>query len=170
MHRTTVPIDDGISLLRRAVELEPDAARQAELWFQIGHASALKYDGQGMVEAMTRALELGADPALIYPELAYQWALRTGMWQNPLDGSLSDGWIERGLAESADQSPARVKALLAKSMAAEDVEAARTALAISNQLGDTKLRLVAAKPKETTGDLAESLRASLAAAKGKKVA
>jgi len=34
----------------------------------------------------------------------------------------------------------------------------------------TKLRLVAAKPKEATGDLAESLRASLAATKGKKVA
>ncbi|MGZ5724202.1 MAG: non-homologous end joining protein Ku [Caldimonas sp.] len=35
----------------------------------------------------------------------------------------------------------------------------------------TKLRLVAAKPKEATGDLAESLRASLATtAKGKKVA
>ena len=37
----------------------------------------------------------------------------------------------------------------------------------------TKLKLVAAKPKEATGDLAESLRASLAAtapAKGKKVA
>jgi DNA end-binding protein Ku len=35
----------------------------------------------------------------------------------------------------------------------------------------TKLRLVSAKPKEATGDLAESLRASLAAtAKGKKVA
>ena len=34
----------------------------------------------------------------------------------------------------------------------------------------TKLKLVAAKPKAATGDLAESLRASLAAAKGKKVA
>jgi DNA end-binding protein Ku len=34
----------------------------------------------------------------------------------------------------------------------------------------TKLRLVAAKPKEASGDLAESLRASLAAARGKQVA
>jgi DNA end-binding protein Ku len=34
----------------------------------------------------------------------------------------------------------------------------------------TKLRLVAAKPKEATGDLAGSLRASLAAARGKRVA
>ena len=34
----------------------------------------------------------------------------------------------------------------------------------------TRLRLVAARPKEATGDLAESLRASLAATKGKKVA
>jgi len=34
----------------------------------------------------------------------------------------------------------------------------------------TKLKLVAAKPKEATSDLAESLRASLAQAKGKKVA
>jgi DNA end-binding protein Ku len=34
----------------------------------------------------------------------------------------------------------------------------------------TKLRLVTPKPKEATSDLAESLRASLAASKGKKVA
>ena len=34
----------------------------------------------------------------------------------------------------------------------------------------TKLRLVAAKPKQASGDLVESLRASLAAGKGKKVA
>src|SRR5207248_2861194 len=50
-------IDDGIALLRRAAELEQDRTRQAEIWFEIGHACALKYDGEGFVGAMHRALE-----------------------------------------------------------------------------------------------------------------
>jgi hypothetical protein len=133
-------IEDAISMLRRAVELEPEPARQAELWFAIGHASALQYDGQGMVAAMERALELGADPGLIYPELAYQWAMRTGMWRSPLGESQYDEWITRASAASPDASPARVKALLAKSMATDEVEPARAALAIANQIGEPLLR------------------------------
>ena len=154
-------IDDGISLLHRAVELEADQPRRAELWFQIGHASALKYDGQAMVAAMDRALELGADPGLVYPELAFQWALRTGMWQRRLDDSQSGHWIERALADSPDGSPGRVHALLAKSMAEDDVDAARAALVIANELGDPLLRWDAIGMLENTllmkGEFDESL-------------
>ncbi len=46
-------------------------AQQAELWYDIGHASALKYDGEGFVAAMEKALDLGAPEGLVYPELAY---------------------------------------------------------------------------------------------------
>jgi len=46
----------------------------------------------------------------------------------------------------------------------------RLAKLIEAKAKGTKLRLVSPKPKEATTDLAESLRASLAAAKGRKVA
>ena len=38
-------IDEGLSLLHRALELESDPRQQAELWHSIGHANALKFDG-----------------------------------------------------------------------------------------------------------------------------
>jgi class 3 adenylate cyclase/tetratricopeptide (TPR) repeat protein len=132
-------IDDGIAMLRRAVELEPDQARQAELWYTIGHASALKYDGEGLVAAMERALELGAPPGEVYPELAFQWAQRSGMWVRRLDDSLTEGWVNRAIADSPDGTPARVRALVAKSLRDDDVDAARTALALAERLDDPVL-------------------------------
>jgi class 3 adenylate cyclase/tetratricopeptide (TPR) repeat protein len=133
-------IDDGITMLRRAVELEPVHARQAELWYAIGHASALKYDGEALVAAMDRALELGASPGEVYPELAVQWAQRSGMWQSRLDDSLTAGWVTRALADSEDGTPARVRALVAKSLGHEDLDAARAALALADRLDDPVLR------------------------------
>src|SRR6266516_2336560 len=56
-------IDEGLALLRRAVELEPDPAEQGSLWYEIGRASALKYDGVGFVAAMEKALEVGGPAA-----------------------------------------------------------------------------------------------------------
>jgi tetratricopeptide (TPR) repeat protein len=134
-------IDDGISLLRRAVELEADPVRKAELWFAIGHASALKYDGAGLVEAMERALELGAAPGEVYPELAFQWALRSGMWQRRLDDALVEEWVQRAVAESAPETPMRIRALVAKSLFGEDLEAARSALALAERFDDPELRV-----------------------------
>jgi class 3 adenylate cyclase len=133
-------IDDGITLLRRAVDLEPDQAQQAELWYAIGHASALKYDGDGLVASMERALELGAPAGDVYTELAYQYAMRAGMWQRRLDDSLVEGWIERAVADSPDGTATRVRALVAWSMVHDDLEAARTALALVERLGDPLLR------------------------------
>jgi class 3 adenylate cyclase len=133
-------IDDGISLLRRAVELEPDQARQAELWYAIGHASALKYDGEGLVGSMERALELGAPSEEVYAELAFQHALRSGMWQRRLDDTLVEGWIERAVTDSVDGTPARVHGLVAQSIRHADPEAARAALALADRLGDPDLR------------------------------
>lgn len=133
-------IDDGIALLRRAVELEPDPSEQAELWYQIGHASALKYDGEAFVAAMERALELGAPKGKVYPELAYQTSMRAGMWQRQLESSLVEGWIERAITESAEGTAARVRALVARANWHDDLDAARTALAIADRLGDVQLR------------------------------
>jgi hypothetical protein len=133
-------IDDGIALLRRAAELEPEPTQQADLWYAIGHASALKYDGEAFVGALERALELGAPAGEVYAELAYQTAQRAGMWQRRLDTSLVEGWIERALAGSVEGTPASVRALVASSLWYSDLEAARAALAVAERLGDVELR------------------------------
>lgn len=129
-------IDDGISLLSRAVEQESDPAAKAGLWYAIGHASALKYDGEGFVAAMERAPELGAPPGEVYTELALQWSHRSGMWKVRLDDELTLNWVERAVAESPDGTPTRVRALVAQALGNSDVAAARAALALAERLGD----------------------------------
>ena len=157
-------IDDGVSLLRRAVELERVPAQQADMWYAIGHASALKYDGQGLVEAMEHALELGAPSGEVHAELAFQWALRSGMWQVRLDDSLTQRWITRAIADSPDGSPARVRALVAQSISADDLDAARAALAMAERLGDLVLRFDALGAVEVVlhekGEFLEALEVS----------
>jgi tetratricopeptide (TPR) repeat protein len=136
-------MDDGIALLRRAVELEPDSTVQAELWYQIGHASALKYDGEAFVAAMERALELGAPKGDVYTELAYQTSMRAGMWQRQLASSLVEGWIEQAIVESGEGTSARVRALVARANWYDNLDAARAALAIADTIGDVQLRFEA---------------------------
>ncbi len=133
-------IADGLEALRRAVALEQDPARQADLWYEIGHASALRYDGEGFVVAMERALELGAPEAKVYPELAYQTVQRMGMWQRRLDDRLMEGWIERAVEVAADGTPARVRALVASAVWHDDLAAARTAQTMADDLADVELR------------------------------
>ena len=83
-------IDDGLSLLHQALELETDPRLQAELWQSIGHANALKFDGPAFREAMENAVELGGSPAELYTELALQVVRRSGMWIRRPDPVLVD--------------------------------------------------------------------------------
>jgi hypothetical protein len=133
-------IDDGLALLRRAVELEPDPGPQAGLWFEIGRVSALKYDGTGFVAAMERALELGAPDGQVYAELAFQTTLRQGMWRQRLDASLVEGWIERAVAVTPEGTPSRVRALAAKAYWHDDLPSARAAVTVAEELGIVELR------------------------------
>ncbi len=133
-------IDDGLALLERAVELEPDLNQQAELWYEIGHARALKYDGEGFVSAMEQALALGASEAEVFPELAFQTVQRAGMWQQRLDDSLIESWIERAVEVAPVGTPARVRALATKAYWFDDLILGRAALAEADELGDVALR------------------------------
>src|SRR5205085_4831834 len=132
-------IDDGIALLRRAAELEQDRTRQAEIWFEIGHACALKYDGEGFVGAMQRALEFGAPEGKVYSELAHQTALRAGMWRRRLDTSLVEGWIQKAIMASAQGTAERVQALITEALWHDDVEGVRAALTMAEKTGSTEL-------------------------------
>lgn len=136
-------IDEGIELLEQALELERAVDRRVELWRALGRAQALRYDGEGFWKAMERALDENEDEELdaaIRAELAYETALRSGMWRHRPDADLVDGWIERAL-ESADPK-SRLRGLIAKSYwyptdaVAEAVEATQ----LAERIGDPELR------------------------------
>jgi DNA-binding SARP family transcriptional activator len=132
-------LDEQIGLLRRAVEFEP---AKAELWHAIARANARKYDQGGFRTAMLRAVEAsagGGDIAELYGELAFWDAFR---WGHTEDRELIDGWIDRAFELAAPASPARARALVARSYChPEEAEAAaREACAIAEGLPDVELR------------------------------
>ena len=110
-------LDDGIALLERALGLEDDPAVRAAIWRAIGEANALKFDGEAFWTAMQRSLELPSDAAFeadTYAELAFQTAIRSGMWISRPESALVERWIDRALDLAGDEGPARAKALLAR--------------------------------------------------------
>jgi hypothetical protein len=133
-------IDQGLALLRRAVSLETEPREQAAIWQRIGHACALKYDGEGFWQAMQQALDIGGPSAEVYADLALQSNQRAGMWVQQPDWSLVDGWIERALELAAEGSRIQGKAFAARALGYDDEAAARSALAIAERLGDLELR------------------------------
>ena len=135
-------LDDAISLLNRAVALEPDLAAQAAMWREIGHTSALRYDGDAFVAAMERSLETCTDPAVCadsYAELALQTSVRSSMWKRRPADELVEGWISRALELSGPESRARAKGLIARAAWSESEEAAREAGELAQRLGDVEL-------------------------------
>jgi class 3 adenylate cyclase len=136
-------IDEGLTLLRRAVSLEPEPRERAGIWQRIGQACALKYDGEGFWQAMQQALDTGGPSAEVYADLAFQTSQRYGMWVRQPDLTLLDGWIEQALELAEEGSRTRGKAFAARAMSYDDESAARSALAIAERLGDPGLRCTA---------------------------
>jgi class 3 adenylate cyclase/tetratricopeptide (TPR) repeat protein len=145
-------IDDGLELLRQALELEDDREGQVALWHSIGVAHALKFDGERFWVAMQRAIELcedRAELARLYADLAAHTVGRAGMWRRAPDDELVRGWIERALELADEGSAARATALVAQSMwerqddAGGSLHAAMEAATIGEQLGDRDLRAFA---------------------------
>ena len=133
-------ITEGLTLLHRAVALEPDPAGRARLWEEIGHANALRFDGEAFRAAMEHAVELGGPSAELYSELALQTARRSGMWQRPPDRQVVDDWIERALALAEAGSPTHARALAAAALWRKDEAAARELHQIAVRSGDAALR------------------------------
>jgi class 3 adenylate cyclase len=140
-------LDEALGLLDRALTLDPDRRTRAELWRAIARANALQYKGDGFWEAITRALEECDDPALeveLRAELAYETALRSGMWRSRPSRELVDGWIDLALASASPESTARAKALIARCywnpMGPDAPRAAREATQIAERLDDPEIR------------------------------
>jgi class 3 adenylate cyclase len=138
-------IEDAVSLLQRAVELESRRDAQVEIWREIGHAHAIYFDGKAFSAAMQRAIELADDDlttADLYADLAFQTMIRAGMWGVPPQADLVEDWIGRTLELAPPDTVARAKALIARCYAAYDKspELASEASGIAERLGDPAIR------------------------------
>jgi len=138
-------LGDAISLLQRALDLEEREQSRAELWRDIGHAHAMRYEGQAFWEAMQNSLEVCKDRATwgeTYSLLAFHTAARSGMWQRRPDHELVTGWIGRALELSEPETPTRVRALIAHAFwnPKEAPDAARQAERLAERLGDRELQ------------------------------
>jgi class 3 adenylate cyclase len=159
-------MQEGVSLLHRALELETSIPGQVELWREIAHANALYFDGEAFSSAMQQAIALAegsADTGDLYAELVFQTLVRAGMWRVLPDSELVDGWIDRALELERSESAARAKALIARCYAdyRKDPQLAREASAIAERLGEAELRSygfdVLSVTAFTSGDYEEAL-------------
>jgi tetratricopeptide (TPR) repeat protein len=132
-------IDEGLTLLHRSIELEPDAAEQARLWYELGRTSALKYDGEGFVAAMEKALELGAAPGDVYAELGFQTVQRAGMWKTRPEFGLVKSWIDRALAASEPGTTAYAHAIVARALWEQKDEYVHEAERVARDANDVEL-------------------------------
>jgi class 3 adenylate cyclase len=138
-------IDNGIALLRRALELEPPEAKQAELWRRVGTANALKFDGEAFWTAMQSSLKVCRDPevcAETYSELAFHTAARSTMWKRRPDRELVHSWVRRALEVAEPESPARIRALVARAYLERGnaLASAQEASKLAERLDDPELR------------------------------
>ncbi len=133
-------IDEGLSLLHQAVALQPEQQEQAKLWEEIGHANALKFDGESFREAIEQAIELGGASAERYTELALQTARRSGMWKRMPDRTLAESWLDRAFELAQPGTPTYSRALAAAALWRKDETAALELHAITEDAGDPDLR------------------------------
>jgi class 3 adenylate cyclase/tetratricopeptide (TPR) repeat protein len=141
---TRYELADAVTLLERAIALQPDRAGQARLWRRIGRAHALNYDGDAFMAAMTTALELAADErqrAETYAELAFEGTMRSGMWKRRISREQMEEWTTHALEGVAEGSEAHVKVLVGSvfwGLAGDSV--AQQASQFAERLGDLSLR------------------------------
>jgi class 3 adenylate cyclase len=132
-------LDDALAHLSRAAELAPG---DAAIWRAIGRVNALKFDGEAMWAAMHRAIQLtqgGEALADLYAELAFESAMRGGMWKRPLDHAFVQRWLARALELAEPGGVARARALVARSMWDDDAASAEQAIALAEPLDDPVL-------------------------------
>jgi len=138
-------LQDAVALLDRAIPLTDDKAR---LWRRIARAHALNYDGDALMHAFERALELTEDErqrSETYAELAFESGLRSGMWRRRPPEHVVDEWTSRALAHVKPRSPEHVKTLVARAMSGlpDGDETAALALELAEELGEASLQSAA---------------------------
>ncbi|MBA2460654.1 MAG: AAA family ATPase [Actinobacteria bacterium] len=137
-------LDEAVAHLHRALEL-CDTGEQGELWRQIGRASALKFDGESFWVAMKRALALTEDPQTrseLLSDLAFQTAVRSGMWTQRPEHEEVEGWSREALELAEPGSAAQARALIARAYwnPSEERASALEGSAVAERAGDVLLR------------------------------
>jgi hypothetical protein len=139
---------EALALLDSALPLAGTAPERVQVLRRRGHVHALNFAGEPFWTAMQSAIEQADDETVrseLYAEIAFESALRSGIWQRMPARETVDAWVDRALAGSPPDSPARAKALIARARwnpatgRAAAVEASR----IAEKLGDPILRSAA---------------------------
>jgi class 3 adenylate cyclase len=138
-------IDEGLTLLHRALDLETDESGRGALWREIGAANVFKFDGEAFWTAMLKSLEGPTDRASeadSYSLLAFHTATRAAMWKRRPDHALIDGWIERAMELCEPASPSLVRTLIGRAFLDPEAgdDAAREATDLASGLGAEELR------------------------------
>jgi class 3 adenylate cyclase len=139
---------DALSLLERALPLAKTRADRVAVLRATGRAHTLNFAGPAFWEAMQAAIEEADDEQVrseLYAELAFESALRSGIWKEMPRRELVDDWIDRALAGAPAESKARAMALIARARWHPQAggQAAVEASAMAERLDDAELRSAA---------------------------
>ena len=113
-------MEEAVRLLTTATELTDDEHERSLLWRAIGHAQALRYDGEAFWAAMERSLDGPLDTnerAEAYSRLAFETSIRSGMWSVRPGRDKIESWVARALELAEDGSIEATRALLARANA-----------------------------------------------------
>jgi class 3 adenylate cyclase len=141
-------LNDALELLARAMPLATTREERLAVHRATARAHALNFAGQQFWEAMHAAIAETDDPQIqgeLYAEIAFESALRSGIWQRMPRRETVDTWVDRALEHAPADSRARAMALIARARwdpiggADDAIEASR----IAEQLGDPALRSAA---------------------------
>jgi hypothetical protein len=137
-------LDEALTVLDRALPLATAGRERAEVWQAIARANALKHAGERFWNAMQQAIAEAEDAQMqaeLYADLAFETALRSGIWRRMPERELVANWIERALASAPAESAARAKALAAKARWEPDKhgDASVEACAIAERLDNPEL-------------------------------
>jgi hypothetical protein len=139
---------DALGLLAQALPLAQTPADRVAVHRATGRAHALNFAGQPFWRSMQAAIAEADNERLrseLYAELAYESALRSGIWLQMPSRNTVDEWIDRALAGAPPNSRARAMALIARARwrPADGSRAAVEASEIAERLDDPELRSAA---------------------------
>ena len=141
-------IGDAVALLHRALQHAAEGDERAAVLHELAHAHALEFAGEEFWTTMQQAIAEAHSPRLeaeLFADLAFETALRSGIWKRMPERELVDGWVDRALAGAEPESAARAKALIARARwrPGDEGGAAIEASLLAEKLGQPELRSAA---------------------------
>jgi class 3 adenylate cyclase len=139
---------DALALLAQALPLAQTRADRVAVHRATGRAHALNFAGEPFWQSMQAAIaEVDDERARseLYAEIAFESALRSGIWKQMPGRETIDDWVDRALAGAPPDSRARAMALIARARwsPAEGARVAIEASEIAERLDDPELRSAA---------------------------